>query len=516
VPEPTAPDDTSPPIAFTGRLVAGRYELTRRVASGGMAEVWEAHDRVLDRRVAVKVLHRHLAADDVFTQRFRAEALAAARLHHSSIVSIYDTSSENGLEAIVMELLEGRTLRERLDDGGPLYPPEAVHIGAAVADALHTAHRASIVHRDIKPANILICVDQRVVVTDFGIAKVRDDSDLTTTGTMLGTVKYLAPEQVEGRPVDARTDVYGLGVVLWEALAGRPPFEADGAVATALSRLHQPARPLREVRPDIPVGLEHVVMRSLALDPDARFQSARDLRGALLSPGTMRTQATARPPAYRRDETAVIPPPARTAPTAVPADDPLPPQRGWLVPTLVVLLVGASLGLAVALLARTQSPVDPIEDLLGRGGGAAEGVVIEDAAAFDPQGDGREHDDRVRLALDGNPDTTWHTETYRPPGFGGGPKTGVGIYVLLDQPTSLRNLRVESPTRGWSAQVYVADRAATTLEGWGQPVTDGADLQGSVDFDLDGTAGGAVLLWITGLPDESPRRVEVAGLQLSV
>jgi eukaryotic-like serine/threonine-protein kinase len=403
-----------------------------------------------------------------------------------------------------------------LDDGGPLYPPEAVHIGAAVADALHTAHRASIVHRDIKPANILICVDQRVVVTDFGIAKVRDDSDLTTTGTMLGTVKYLAPEQVEGRPVDARTDVYGLGVVLWEALAGRPPFEADGAVATALSRLHQPARPLREVRPDIPVGLEHVVMRSLALDPDARFQSARDLRGALLSPGTMRTQATARPPAYRRDETAVIPPPARTAPTAVPADDPLPPQRGWLVPTLVVLLVGASLGLAVALLARTQSPVDPIEDLLGRGGGAAEGVVIEDAAAFDPQGDGREHDDRVRLALDGNPDTTWHTETYRPPGFGGGPKTGVGIYVLLDQPTSLRNLRVESPTRGWSAQVYVADRAATTLEGWGQPVTDGADLQGSVDFDLDGTAGGAVLLWITGLPDESPRRVEVAGLQLSV
>ncbi len=187
-----------------------------------MAEVWQAGDEVLGRHVAVKILHPHLAADQAFVARFRTEAIAAARLHHPSIVAIYDTCHEDGLEAIVMELVRGTTLRDQLDGRSMLAYAEVVHVGAEVADALAAAHRAGLVHRDIKPANILLCADERVMVTDFGIAKIRDDTDHTQTGTMLGTVKYLAPEQVRSEPVDGRTDIYSLGVVLFECACARP------------------------------------------------------------------------------------------------------------------------------------------------------------------------------------------------------------------------------------------------------------------------------------------------------
>ncbi len=253
-----------------------------------MAEVWQAVDEVLGRQVAVKILHPHLAADHTFVARFRTEAIAAARLHHPGIVAIYDTGHEHGAEAIVMELVRGETLRHELDVRGFLDPPEVVGIGAQVADALAAAHRAGLVHRDIKPANILLCPDDRVMVTDFGIAKFGDDPDLTQTGTMVGTVKYLSPEQVRGEPVDARSDIYSLGVVLFEALCARPPFSGDSPASTALARLHQtPPRP-RQLRPTIPVGLDAVVTRCLQLAPDDRFDSADQLRAALSEPAVLR------------------------------------------------------------------------------------------------------------------------------------------------------------------------------------------------------------------------------------
>ncbi len=208
--------------SLTGRLIGGRYRLDRLIATGGMAQVWEATDETLARKVAVKLLHPHLAADESFVERFRREAVAAARLSHPAIVSIYDTCSDGDVEAIVMELVHGSTLREYLNEHGALEPGQAVAILAEVADALDTAHRSGVVHRDIKPANILLSTDGRVLVADFGIAKA--GSDLTATNTTLGTAKYLAPEQVEGGAVDARTDVYALGVVLYEALCGRAPF----------------------------------------------------------------------------------------------------------------------------------------------------------------------------------------------------------------------------------------------------------------------------------------------------
>src|SRR5690554_3706077 len=247
-----------------------------------MAQVRRGTDEVLGREVAVKILHPHLASDPVLVDRFRREAVAAARLTDPSIVAIYDTVTDGSINAIVMEMVHGITLRQFLDQRGPLPPDDAVDVVAGVAEALQVAHEAGIVHRDIKPANILLCDDRRVKVADFGIAKAAAGNDLTQAGTMVGTAKYLAPEQVEGGRVDPRTDIYSLGVVLYECLTGRPPFEADTDAATALARLHrEPLRP-RQVRPSVPRSLDAVCMQALAREPADRPSTAAAFRAMLL------------------------------------------------------------------------------------------------------------------------------------------------------------------------------------------------------------------------------------------
>ena len=282
LPTPPASGPDGDPLA--GRLLAGRYRLERSLASGGMAQVWDGLDQTLARRVAIKVLHPHLARDASFVARFRAEAVAAARLSHPSIVSVYDTCSEDGIEAIVMELVVGTTMRADLDEHGPMRLPAVLAIGTQVADALGAAHASGLVHRDVKPANILLAADGRVLVADFGIAKAAEGNDLTTAGAMVGTAKYLAPEQVEAGPIDGRADLYALGVVLYEALAGVAPFVADTDAATALARLHRDPRPLRELRPEVPEPVAAVVHQALQRDPARRFATAAAMRTAHISP----------------------------------------------------------------------------------------------------------------------------------------------------------------------------------------------------------------------------------------
>ncbi len=264
-----------------GAVLAGRYELVAAMASGGMAQVWRAHDKVLNRPVAIKILHAHLATDNGFVARFRREAIASARLQHSSIVAVYDTVSDNGIEAIVLELIEGRTLRTILDHAKELPPSTTVQIGMQIADALSVAHSHGIVHRDIKPANIMIDNEMRVVVTDFGIAKATKDADLTNTGTLLGTAKYLAPEQVTGDPIDPRSDLYSLGIVLFETLVGEPPFDAETDAAIALARINGPVPRCRERRPSVPAALDAIIGRAMAQDPDSRFERAIVMKEAL-------------------------------------------------------------------------------------------------------------------------------------------------------------------------------------------------------------------------------------------
>ena len=265
------------------RTLADRYELSSHIARGGMADVYDGRDTLLDRRVAVKVLHSQFSSDEAFVKRFRREAQAAANLQHPNIVSIYDWGEDEGTYFIVMELIEGRSLRDVVKSEGPLLPRRAVEIASEAAAALAIAHRAGLVHRDIKPGNMMLAPDGTVKVTDFGIARAWDDSsELTRTGAVIGTATYFSPEQAQGEISDERSDVYSLGVVLYEMLVGNPPFSGESPVAVAYQHVQARAEPPTVANPSVPPELETIVMHALEKNPDARYQSAEEIRSDLL------------------------------------------------------------------------------------------------------------------------------------------------------------------------------------------------------------------------------------------
>ncbi len=268
-------------VLSSGRVLGGRYRLLEEVARGGMAQVWAAEDPVLRRRVAVKILDPTLADDETVHRRFRHEAVAAARLAHPGIVATYDTGEDHGVAYIVMEFVEGTTLRRLLDARKRLDVDETADIGAQVADALAHAHARGLVHRDVKPGNVLVEPDGRVKVTDFGIAKAAGSSELTRAGAVVGTARYLAPEQVSAEPVDERTDIYALGLVLYEMLCGNTPFDGESEIANAVARLHAVPVPVGLARPEVPRAVQEVIARCLAREPDDRPGSAREVRDAL-------------------------------------------------------------------------------------------------------------------------------------------------------------------------------------------------------------------------------------------
>jgi hypothetical protein len=480
-----------------GTTIGGRYRLDAPIASGGMATVWRATDTVLTRPVAVKALHAHLAADPEFVARFRREAVAAARLAHPSIVAIYDTSDDP--EAIVMELVEGRTLRDELDVRTFLPAAEAVAIASSICQALDVAHKAGIVHRDVKPANVLLSAGGQLKVADFGIAKAarasgEDDlPDLTAIGRMVGTAKYLAPEQVSGGEIDARTDVYAVGAVLYEMLCGRAPFSGDNDLAVATARLHGPPQRPRTVLRTVPPRLDEIVMKALATDPDDRHHSASALWADLQS-CPLDDQPLSR--VVATDMTAVESQPsfARS-------------ERSWLVPALIVVLVSVALGLAWVLIGGSEARrdlfglVDRVTPRSEGAAGAAEVMAfVGPPQDFDPQGNDRaEHPDEVGLAVDGDPATAWSTETYRSRQDFGGLKDGVGIIFDVGDGAEVEQLVVATPNQGWSATVHVADSVGGSIADWGEPAATviGAGAgETTVDLDADGRY---VLLWITDL-----------------
>lgn len=295
----------------------GRYDLAAHLARGGMSDVFEATDRMLDRRVAVKILHHRFAETDTFVARFRKEALAAANLSHPNIVSIYDWGHEDDTYFIVMELVKGRSLREVLNAEGRILPRRAAEITTEVASALEVAHRKQVVHRDIKPGNILLAEDGIIKVTDFGVARARDDSqNLTKAGAVIGTASYFSPEQARGDPADERSDIYSLGVVLYEMLVGKPPFSGETPVSVAYQHVTAEAPSPRRLNPAVSSDLERIVMRSLEKDPARRYRTAADMRRDLLlylQGGTAQSAASgSAPPGDAKTRWPDIPPP--TAP----------------------------------------------------------------------------------------------------------------------------------------------------------------------------------------------------------
>jgi eukaryotic-like serine/threonine-protein kinase len=348
-------------------LFDGRYRILRKLGSGGMANVYLAEDEELGRRVAIKILNDRYANDELFIERFRREAKSAAGLSHPNIVSIYDRGQAEGTYYIAMEVIEGRSLKELILTRGPLPISQAIAYTLEILDALRFAHRHGIIHRDVKPHNILIG-GERLKVTDFGIARA-GASQMTEAGSIMGTAQYLSPEQARGAPVTASSDLYSVGIVLYEMLTGKVPFSGDSAIEIAMKHLNELPKPPSKTRPEIPPELDQVVLRALAKAPEDRYQTAEEFAedlhrvaaGLPISPETSEaaTALLAAPAAAIGGTTQVLPgdatqvaPPRAQAPRVPPPyepgyryDEPPPKRRRWAPWLLVALLLGAA-GLA--------------------------------------------------------------------------------------------------------------------------------------------------------------------------
>ncbi|MGH2955395.1 MAG: Stk1 family PASTA domain-containing Ser/Thr kinase [Solirubrobacterales bacterium] len=277
-----------------GTVVDERYRLTRKIGSGGMADVWLADDLELDRRVAIKVLHDRFAQDKEFVERFRREAQSAAGLQHPNVVSIFDRGEFGDTYFIAMEYVDGPSFKDLVKGG--MSTKDAINFTRQILNAARFAHRKGIVHRDLKPQNVLIDDEGRARVADFGIAR-GESSDITATGSVMGTAQYLSPEQAQGKPTTPRSDIYSIGVILYEALTGRVPFHGESAVAVALKQVSEAPRRPSAINPNVPPALDAVVMRALAKDPDARFKDAdaflKGLEAAEKAPDQPRPEDTA-------------------------------------------------------------------------------------------------------------------------------------------------------------------------------------------------------------------------------
>ncbi len=481
----------TPAAPQAAAVLAGRYRLDRRLAQGGMAEVWVGSDLLLTRQVAIKLLKPNLAADPIVAERFRREAIAVAQLSHPNIVTVYDAVEDDiqghRRQAVVMQLISGKSLRTLLDDQSKLSPELTMHIGSCVANALDAAHRAGLVHRDVKPGNILITPDGRVLLTDFGIAKgVADVDDLTSENIMMGTAKYLSPEQVRGRRLDGRADLYSLGLVLYECLAGRVPFQGENDAETALARLNRDPTDIARLRPTLPNGLADLVHRLLARKPDDRFATGAEVRAALNAITARGATTTGQVPAVTGNTTPTRlartggspaspmrsapgkerrPSPTRPTPGGGyqlghggrPAGVPLRPDRTPADPNRPeprpnrqntqrhrpsMLLIGGLLFTAAVLAIVIFSTLhdNPARPLSTKppavsGTTAAPGAPTPRQPSlhlFDPDGDGSEPTDGIALAMDGSPATAWQSLCYQSSTLGG--KRGVGLLLDLGQP----------------------------------------------------------------------------------
>jgi predicted Ser/Thr protein kinase len=468
---------------MVGEVIADRYELEELLDHGGMSTVYRGHDRMLERTVALKILHAHFGDDAEYVERFRREARAVAQLSHPNIVTVIDRGSSDGHQFIVFEYVEGENLKQLLERIGPLPVERVVELGIEIADALAFAHAHDLVHRDVKPQNILIDTTGDAKVTDFGIVRSLDvDRGVTQTGTVLGTSNYLSPEQAAGSPVTPATDIYSLGVVLYELLTGEVPFRGDNLVVVAMKHVTEHPPDILAQRPEVPARLAAAVARALEKDPEERFASmdafATELRRVRDELGGFDAERT-----MVRGMPAVAPPRARRARRARP--------RIGRLPLLLTLVGIVLLAVVVAVLALGGSGKPKHH----AGAGVTGGISLHGVGNYDPNGSPDTHANTAAAATDGNRGTDWYTQRYFSPEFGG-LKPGLGLVVDAGSAVKLPTLTVDTPTPGFTAQI----RAGSSPQG---PFTDDSEPQtvdATTTFTLHGATAQYYVVWITRLP----------------
>jgi eukaryotic-like serine/threonine-protein kinase len=460
-----------------GQLVADRYELKDVVGTGGMSSVYCAYDTLLERNVALKILHEHFGEDGDYVARFRREARAAARLSHPGIVTVIDRGEEDGREFIVFEFVDGETLKDLVERGGPIPVRRVLELGLEIGGAVAFAHQQGLIHRDIKPQNVLLNEDGRAKVTDFGIARSLDAVGHTETGTVLGTSHYVAPEQARGEHVDAQTDVYSFGVMLFELLAGEVPYTGDSFLSVAMKHVNDPVPNVLDRRPDAPLRLASLIERCMAKHSSDRPESMDAVVSELES---CLVELDGKPDG---EATMII-----KAPAATPSRPRREHARGPRVAPLLFVVLGALLLAAVIgglLLARGDGGTP-------RGGGGTP-VELAGVASFDPRGDdGAEHPEAVARAADGDPDSYWTTSTYED--FSA-TKDGVGVVLDAGAQRKLSAITVTTDTPGYTAEIQAGD----SPRGPFHTVGAGKTVAARTTWDLQGADARYYVVWITDL-----------------
>lgn len=480
-----------------GAVLSERYRLESKLGSGGMSTVFLATDETLERLVAVKVMHREMSDQPDQIERFRREARSVARLSHPNVVAVIDAGEDSGYPYIVFEYCEGETLKQRIDRLGRLPFDEAAAYAIETGRGLAAAHAQQMVHRDVKPQNVMIDADGRGKVTDFGIARSLESDGLTKTGRVLGTTDYVSPEQAMGQEVDARSDIYSLGVVLFEMLTGDVPFKAETVVGVAMKHVNDPMPDVQKLRPGTSAALASVVERATRKEAEKRYPDM----GAMLSEleGALEVEV-ARAGGSHGEATTVLDSVS---------------SRSRILTSRRVSLVGILLvlgGLVAALLIvglggnnadqpqrSVSAPVTP----------ATGGQVVKPVAAqdFDPLSeDKEEHSEDVGLAIDGNPTgTAWSTETYATgTDITAAGKAGVGLIVDAGSQIAARQIQITSDTPGWKGEIYGASSGPPSdLAGFGKPLGDFTVSGGVTNVTLDATSDNEYyLIWITRLADD--------------
>ncbi len=478
-----------------GTTLNGRYRLEARIASGGMSTVYRGLDVTLERQVAIKLMNRELATDSDRLERFRREARAVAQLSHPHIVGVIDAGEDEGRAYIVFEYVEGETLKERIHRQGRLPIAEAVAYAIEIARALGAAHARHIVHRDVKPQNVLIDQEGSAKVTDFGIALMLDEHGLTADGRVLGTTDYVSPEQALGQPVTGQSDLYSLGVVLYEMLAGEVPFTGDNQVAVAMKHVREELPDVQAKRPEVSAALAAVVDNATAKRQADRYaddaELIADLEDVLLIETTRAGAATG-------EATSVL----RTLPTRTQRRVPLWVRRPANAVVVALVLLVAVAAATVWVATRTHHGTGKLALPAPPRAPTQVPLCQNCAHGYNPLGTpSQEHAQTAGLAIDTNPNTAWTTQTYYSAQLG---KAGVGIYVDASPGTSARVLQIRTNTPGWTATIYARNGTPPVSQGppggWARlgAATNIRRTQ-NIPLSAAGVRYRYYLVWITGL-----------------